>query len=629
MPDWSYRPLFKPWMLRCPGFSHALVLRKMRLIGASALLYRIIDLMGHMRPPAVMRREVAGIRVASPLGMSAVIDPHGRAYRAFERFGYGFVEIGPVSTDGAAHAAVTTRRDERALAGPCGAVTVDVAREELQQRPRIGARRLVRVATPAQRVLASGPLTAFATLAPYVDGFLVDAELAADAASSGKPWGLIVRLADAAALREIHGAPLLVVDPDGPDTPVWSPADRERGLAAVANLRRRFPGTAILYAAGGIECPRDALAFLDAGADLISLSHGFVFTGPGTPKRINEAIAARCEAAADANPGPDSLAATQPDTLIAAARYAWFWSAILALAMTIGAMLAGFFALTRVILPYDEAATGLTREALAALNPRILHFMAHDRFTLAGTMLSLGILYGGLAWHGVRRGREWAQETVVFSAFLGFLTFFAFVAYGYFDQFHAFVAALMLPLAIQCAIGRPVAERRVDLASDLDNDPAWRRASVGQLCFVVQATGLLLAGSVITSVGSAHVFVDSDLVFLGTTHDAIRQFHPNLVPLVAHDRATFGGMLLASGVAVLLTALWGFRRGERWLWWTLALGGFPAYLATLWIHHEIQYTDLLHLSPVFIGLALHVLGLATTHAFLGHAPRAARIESEA
>lgn len=616
MPDWSYRPLFKPWMLRWPRFSHALVLRKMRLIGASALLYRIIDLMGHMRPPAAMRREVAGIRVASPLGMSAVIDPCGRAYRAFERFGYGFVEIGPVAIDGAARASVTTRRGERALAGPCGAVAIDAALAELRtQTPRVGARRLVRVTSTAQPD-ASTPDVAFTALAPYVDAFLVDAALAADAARSGRPWGLIVRLADAAGLRETHGAPLLVIDPD---TPAWTPADRERGLAAVADLRARFPGTAILYAAGGVECPRDALAFLDAGADLISLSHGFVFTGPGTPKRINEAIAARCEASAGAQPEPESL----PESLMGAARHAWFWSAILGLAMTIGAMLAGFFALTRVILPYDESATGLTREALAALNPRILHFMAHDRFTLAGTMLSLGFLYSGLAWHGVRRGREWAQEAIVFSAFLGFLTFFAFVAYGYFDQFHAFVAALLLPIAIQCAIGRPMVERRADLASDLDNDAAWRRACVGQLCLVVQATGLLLAGIMITSIGSAHVFVDSDLVFLSATHDAMRQLHPNLVPLVAHDRVTFGGMLLASGVAVLVTALWGFRRDERWLWWTLALGGFPAYLATLWIHHDIQYTDMLHLSPVFIGLALHVLGLWMTSAFLRRAPRPA------
>jgi hypothetical protein len=287
--------------------------------------------------------------------------------------------------------------------------------------------------------------------------------------------------------------------------------------------------------------------------------------------------------------------------------------------MMLGALLAGYFALTRVILPYDEVASGLTREALAALNPRLLHFMAHDRFTLAGTMLSLGLLYTGLAWNGVRRGRTWAQEAVVFSAVGGFLTFFSFVAYGYFDQFHAFVAASLFPMAIQCAVGRPIGEPAAAIV-DLDNDAAWRRACVGQLCFVAQAIGLLLAGAVIVLVGSTQVFVDSDLAFLGVTRDAIGGLHANLVPLIAHDRATFGGMLLSSGLAVLVAALWGFHRGERWLWWTLAVAGFPAYLATLWIHHDVQYTDLLHLSPVAVGMALHASGLALSSAYLRATP---------
>jgi hypothetical protein len=413
-----------------------------------------------------------------------------------------------------------------------------------------------------------------------------------------------------AALRETAGAPLLAVDPDGA---AWTPADRERGLAAVAQLRRRFPDAAILYAAGGIESPRDAVAFLEAGADLISLTHGFVFTGPGTPKRINAAIAAK----AGHEPGPEPE--PTPGSLCETARYAWFWCLALGTAMMLGALLAGYFALTRVILPYDEVASGLTREALAALNPRLLHFMAHDRFTLAGTMLSLGLLYTGLAWNGVRRGRTWAQEAVVFSAVGGFLTFFSFVAYGYFDQFHAFVAASLFPMAIQCAVGRPIGEPAAAIV-DLDNDAAWRRACVGQLCFVAQAIGLLLAGAVIVLVGSTQVFVDSDLAFLGVTRDAIGGLHANLVPLIAHDRATFGGMLLSSGLAVLVAALWGFHRGERWLWWTLAVAGFPAYLATLWIHHDVQYTDLLHLSPVAVGMALHASGLALSSAYLRATP---------
>jgi hypothetical protein len=117
-------------------------------------------------------------------------------------------------------------------------------------------------------------------------------------------------------------------------------------------------------------------------------------------------------------------------------------------------------------------------------------------------------------------------------------------------------------------------------------------------------------------VGSSGVFVESDLAFLGASRDSLRLLHPNLVPLIAHDRATFGGMLLASGIGMLTTTLWGFRRGERWLWWTFGLAGFPAYFAALWIHHDIAYTDHFHLSPVFIGLALHIAGWALSAGYL-------------
>ena len=59
-----------------------------------------------------------------------------------------------------------------------------------------------------------------------------------------------------------------------------------------------------------------------------------------------------------------------------------------------------------------------------------------------------------------------------------------------------------------------------------------------------------------------------------------------LVPLIAHDRAGLGGALAANGLGVLLAALWGYRPGARWLWWTLGvLVGLPlAALAALWLY---------------------------------------------
>ena len=65
------------------------------------------------------------------------------------------------------------------------------------------------------------------------------------------------------------------------------------------------------------------------------------------------------------------------------------------------------------------------------------------------------------------------------------------------------------------------------------------------------------------------------LLHFNTTARAIESAGERILPLVAHDRATLGGMLIASGLTILLTSLWGYRPGERWLWWTLLLAFVP------------------------------------------------------
>jgi dihydroorotate dehydrogenase len=86
--------------------------------------------------------------------------------------------------------------------------------------------------------------------------------------------------------------------------------------------------------------------------------------------------------------------------------------------------------------------------------------------------------------------------------------------------------------------------------------------------------------------------------------------------VVAHDRATLGGMLLASGVAMLLPVLWCFRRGEGWLWRSIAGLGLPAYGAALGIHVAVGYLDWRHMVPALAGLVLWVGGLALTAGYL-------------
>src|SRR5205807_179710 len=101
-----------------------------------------------------------------------------------------------------------------------------------------------------------------------------------------------------------------------------------------------------------------------------------------------------------------------------------------------------------------------------------------------------------------------------------------------------------------------------------------------------------------------------DLEFMGTTADALAAVSPRLLPLVAHDRASLGGMLIAGGLAVLLPALWGYRQGHRWLWWALLAAGTAGYAAAIGVHLVVGYTSLWHLAPAFAGAAAFLAGLA-------------------
>jgi hypothetical protein len=154
------------------------------------------------------------------------------------------------------------------------------------------------------------------------------------------------------------------------------------------------------------------------------------------------------------------------------------------------------------------------------------------------------------------------------------------------------------------------------VAPPLRGDRAWRRSLWGQLLLIVHGSGLLGAGLMISSIGVTQVFVPEDLEFMGTAAHVLQNANRHLVPLIAHDRATLGGMLLASGWVFLLPALWGFRNGSAWLWWTMLVAGLSAYACALGIHYTVGYRSLMHLLPAFGGLVILLLGLGLSRAYL-------------
>ncbi len=592
MPDWSYRTAFRPLLFRLkPEAGRDLAL------GA----------MGRLR------RRCAGIEFPSPVGLGCCVDPRLAATKALAEFGVGYLEIGPVVAQAGEPPGPVTRdvaRESLRFAAPLAAIAADRARRRLAEwgnlRPPILARVHPRSAEEAATIVAA--------LSKFVAGLVVSADrlqfvLAVRAHDIAATTPALVAIApeewhdaptrqaceDAIRAGQVRGIIVgATVDADG--TCVHANSAQSAALETIRAIRASLGANVTLIDAVAIHSPADALDAVDAGADLVQIDSGLVFTGPGLAKRVNEALLYRqCRRARS------RVREAAPATR-RRAEQAWFWALLLGLSLLGGGVLAMAIAVTRVVLPYDEALSGLTRDQLAAINPRLLAFMTHDRVTLAGTMLAVGLQYTMYAACGVRRGMHWAHVTIVASALAGFFTFFAFLGFGYFDPFHAFVSAILLQLtllAMHARLDRP----GHDDPPELHNDEPWRAHQWGQLLFVVQGAVLLVAGCVITSIGMTSVFIREDLEFLQTTAEELVGAHPQLRPLVAHDRATFGGMLIACGIATLLAALWGFRRGQAWLWWTLMVAGNVAYLAALAVHLNVGYSSNLHLLPVYGGLA--------------------------
>jgi len=141
-------------------------------------------------------------------------------------------------------------------------------------------------------------------------------------------------------------------------------------------------------ASGDIIEPAGAIQFFQAGADIVQLYSGPIYSGPSLPKRINELHAyasdldARSRPSADAGQSSPPKTYSSPDTVGAILKTGgWLGFACLGAGMLVTCSSAITVGLTSVILPYDEKFLAMTRETMAHLNSNLLPFMPHDRVT--------------------------------------------------------------------------------------------------------------------------------------------------------------------------------------------------------------------------------------------------------
>jgi hypothetical protein len=428
-----------------------------------------------------------------------------------------------------------------------------------------------------------------------------------------------VHARDAVRALTVQGAAVIEIGPVGPQdvpTVLAALADHRRGRIVVstttAEVAKSLGGCADRVVIGPVpdhvhvsdpKISTAVTALADPAVTVLATPALLLESGPSWFQRVYVALT------------PTSTAPGLGDLAVDPRKWpGWLWGLLVAVGMLTAGLVAALITLGPVLLWYDRDYLGTNRAGLDAANSHLVAFLQHDRITMAGTMISIGVLYFGLAWGGIRRGWPWARTAYLLSGLVGFPTLLYFLGFGFVEPLHAAATLVLLPIFLLAVWRRPGPPRwqlQPEIAEHLR-----RRALVGQLLMIVTGAGLLVGGTVVSVIGLTGVFVPTDLAFLDVGTDHLHATNPHLVPFIAHDRAGFGGALISAALALTLASLWGWRQGEAWLWWTLlgaAVAGFGPVIA---VHRIVGYTSFEHLAPVYLGIVLTLTALTLAHPFL-------------
>ena len=283
-------------------------------------------------------------------------------------------------------------------------------------------------------------------------------------------------------------------------------------------------------------------------------------------------------------------------------------------------ILSGGFALflsaNRHFLPHDAQFLGMTAEQLCGINScRIVYFMFHDRVAFGGALISIGSLYMWMAEFPLRQGKAWVWWLFVVSGVSGFGSFLAYLGYGYLDTWHGAATLLLLPCFI---IGLARSHSSLEPPRGIRSlfKPAlevpWLSPyGIARALLLATAAGMIAGGLTVMTVGMTSVFVPQDLQFMGLQPTDLQGISARLVPLIAHDRAGFGGAICTAGITVFF-CIW-CARPSRSLWQVLCFSGLVGFAAAIGVHPVVGYTDLVHLAPAILGALILIVGLILSY----------------
>jgi dihydroorotate dehydrogenase len=342
----TYRIVFKLFLQRIPeGAAHTLASVTLRGFTASARVRHLLRRLTYPRGEE-LSVQALGQTFPSPLGVGAGLDKDLNWFEALGAIGFGFVEVGTVTSERqAGNPAPTMRRlpRDRAILNRMGfpnpgaieaanrlrkrtgetIVGTNVGKSMVTPLSRIAEdyRATVRAVAPLSDYIAinvSSPNTpglrtmqaieALRSLIEAIREELQEMEIRIPLVVKISPdlsSDELDSIADLAVEMELDGivAVNTTVSRTGlrdPDQANWfdgggisGPPLKARALEVLQRLYARVGDRLVLISVGGIESPDDAWDRIAAGATLIQAHTGFIYGGPGWPRRMNRALLQR------------------------------------------------------------------------------------------------------------------------------------------------------------------------------------------------------------------------------------------------------------------------------------------------------------------------------------------------
>ena len=329
-----------------------------------------------------LEREVFGIRFANPVGLAAGFDRNGEALPELAAMGFGFVEIGTVTPrpqEGNPRPRVFRIPKDRAIINRIGIANrgLDATVRYLRRGHKglvLGCNIGKNTDTPAAQAPADY-LKLFRSLYQYADYFTVNISCD-NACHDVKTYTkehlleILNPLFDFRRGQSDYRPIMLKISPDLTDREIdtvtevltTSPLDgivatngshacrrglqtsraslekigsgrlsgaplTRRAVEIVRRIHTLSGGTYPIIGSGGVMTPEDALAMLDAGADLVQVYTGYIYNGPEFVRSICEAFIAAekrkqqpAPEPSAATTGPESASATAPEAATDEAR---------------------------------------------------------------------------------------------------------------------------------------------------------------------------------------------------------------------------------------------------------------------------------------------------------------------